>query len=102
MALLLGRPPSEITELGATDFDLLHRYWNEEPWGPWRDNLHTAILAREVRRGNFKGQHDIGMFMLSEMTVRKTKERQTSAKQSVFGALKMLAGKKQKREKVKK
>lgn len=27
------------------------RYWLTEPWGPWRDNLHAALLAREVRRG---------------------------------------------------
>lgn len=26
------------------------RYWDEEPWGPWRDNLHTAIIAKEIRR----------------------------------------------------
>jgi hypothetical protein len=25
-------------------------YWSVEPWGPWRDNLHAAIIAREVRR----------------------------------------------------
>lgn len=26
------------------------RYWETEPWGPWRDNMHIAILAREIRR----------------------------------------------------
>jgi hypothetical protein len=25
-------------------------YFVAEPWGPWRDNMHTAILAREIRR----------------------------------------------------
>lgn len=25
-------------------------YWNEEPWGAWRDNLHAAMLAREVAK----------------------------------------------------
>lgn len=30
------------------------RYWDEEPWGPWRDNMHMAVLAREVRRPQLK------------------------------------------------
>lgn len=29
-------------------------YWREEPWGPWRDNIHAAIIAREVLRGRLK------------------------------------------------
>jgi len=30
------------------------RFWRAEPWGPYRDNLHTAILAREIRRPQLK------------------------------------------------
>jgi hypothetical protein len=30
--------------------ELLNRYWLEEPWGAWRDNIHTAIIAREIAR----------------------------------------------------
>jgi hypothetical protein len=26
------------------------KYWNTEPWGPYRDNMHIGILAREIRR----------------------------------------------------
>lgn len=47
---LLGLPPSAVDDLPAADLSLLERYWAEEPWGPWRDNLHAAIIAREVRR----------------------------------------------------
>lgn len=41
-------------DLPPQDFDLLLRYWLEEPWGPWRDNLHAAIIAREARRFRMK------------------------------------------------
>lgn len=30
------------------------KFWEEEPWGPYRDNLHAAIIAREVRRRYLK------------------------------------------------
>lgn len=29
----------------STEFDLWQQYWNQEPWGPYRDNLHTGIIA---------------------------------------------------------
>lgn len=44
--------------------DLLRRYWAEEPWGPWRDNLHTAMVCREIRSTAFKGKHELKSFML--------------------------------------
>lgn len=46
----LGCSPSEVDDLPAQDFDLLVRFYEEEPWGAWRDNMHAAIIAREVRR----------------------------------------------------
>lgn len=30
------------------------RYWDEEPWGPVRDNMHAAVIAREIRRPQLK------------------------------------------------
>ena len=30
------------------------RYWNEEPWGSYRDNIHAAMLAIELRRPQSK------------------------------------------------
>lgn len=35
--------------LPADDYELLERYFAEEPWGPWRDNMHAAIIAAELR-----------------------------------------------------
>lgn len=40
--------PSKVDELPASDYALLQRYWNWEPWGPYRDNIHAAIIATKV------------------------------------------------------
>lgn len=92
MSLALKILPSEVEDIGSRDFDMLRRYWLEEPWGTWRDNLHAAMIAREVRRGNFKGQHQLETFMV----VGKTKviERQKTAKKGVFSMLKHIAQRK--------
>lgn len=47
---LLGVPPHEVRALPSDDYELLERYFAEEPWGPWRDNMHAAIIATEIRR----------------------------------------------------
>lgn len=38
-----------MRDLPYPDYELLCRYWAEEPWGPWRDNMHAAMIAAEVR-----------------------------------------------------
>jgi hypothetical protein len=30
------------------------RYWNEEPWGAYRDNLHAAMLCIQFLRPHVK------------------------------------------------
>lgn len=50
LASFLHCAPSEVDDLPAPDYDLLVRYYAEEPWGAWRDNMHAAMIAREVRR----------------------------------------------------
>jgi hypothetical protein len=50
----MGIPPSLVEQMGAKDFDLLARYWEAEPWGPWRDNMHAALICREIRRPYLK------------------------------------------------
>jgi len=39
-----------LDALPSREIERWRRYWTEEPWGPWRDNMHTALLAVEVRR----------------------------------------------------
>lgn len=90
MSLAIGILPSEVSELGAQDYDLLQRYWYEEPWGSYRDNVHMAVIAREVRRANYKGEHKLDDFMLKSPERRVSDERS-----SVFNMFRgMLRGRK--------
>lgn len=65
-------------------------YWRVEPWGPWRDNVHAAIIAREIQRPQLKrGQaHKIPLdrFMLIDPD-----ERQRRANQQLFTMLQALS-----------
>lgn len=74
--------------MGASDYDLLRRYWYEESWGTYRDNLHAAIIAREVRRTTFKGEHKLADFMFQRPERRRADERS-----GVFNLFRALAHK---------
>jgi len=87
VSLALGIPPSEVPELSASDYDLLQRYWIEEPWGPYRDNLHAAIISREIRRGNFKGEHQLKDFLLVSPNKKAADERS-----GLFGLFRSMVG----------
>jgi hypothetical protein len=50
LAALLGRPLAEIDELSDREYRSWLRYWAEEPWGPYRDNMHAAMLAVQILR----------------------------------------------------
>lgn len=43
--------------------DLLIRYWDMEPWGPWRDNFHAAVISRAVYRTVTNDQVNLDQFM---------------------------------------
>lgn len=77
VAGLLGMPPSDVDQLPTQDVDLLARYWHEEPWGPWRDNLHAAIIAREVRRGLVRNRTPVPLdpFMVKAEEIRQAENR---------------------------
>lgn len=66
----------------ATDFDLLALYWRHEPWGPWRDNLHAALIAREIRRPYFKDQ---AKNLLSDFMVRDPTTQQEDRSKKIAG-----------------
>lgn len=78
----MGKSPTEIREFSATDFDLLAMYWKAEPWGPWRDNMHAALIAREIRRPWLKDptKNDIGDFIL-----KPDEERQEENQKKLAG-----------------
>lgn len=80
--MLTGRLPSELRQIPARDFDLLALYWKHEPWGPWRDNLHTALIAREVRRPLVKDQRKN---LLSDFMIRDPAERAEEGSKKIAG-----------------
>lgn len=85
----MGCLPSEVEAIPATDYDLLLRYWEEEPFGAWRDNAHAAIIAREVRKLGTKRGRRVPMddFML----LHPEKRREGNVRAFV-AALRAMAG----------
>ena len=81
--------------MGCADYDLLQRYWREEPWGAYRDNVHAAIIAREIRRGTVKGAHAIKDFLLQTAERREQEEqsRAQEGRKGLFGMFRAMAGK---------
>jgi hypothetical protein len=64
------------------------RYWREEPWGPWRDNLHAAIIAREIARPNLRPG---SKYSLSDAFYRPVEEKVTDGRMRVINFLKLIA-----------
>jgi hypothetical protein len=73
IAVQFGILPSEVAGIPVQDYDLLLRYWEVEPWGAWRDNLHAAIIAREVRRPYLRkgASNDLDDFMVMDPEIRR-------------------------------
>lgn len=65
-------------------------YWRCEPWGSWRDNLHVAILAREIRRPQLRKGVRIDM---NDFMVRSPAERKAEAASNLLTFLKSVAKK---------
>lgn len=63
--------------LTAREYFDWQSYWVEEPWGAWRDNVHTAILAREVIRPHMKenAKIDLDVFMVHHPEDDKRRKR---------------------------
>ncbi len=92
ISLLLGRPPSEVEALPVTDLTLLAAYWADEPWGPWRDNVHAAIVAAAVINSSNpppKRPVNYTRFML-----RPRKAGQAENRGSLLSALRLMARRK--------
>lgn len=71
LAALLGCTVEEMLErLTPAQYHRWEVYWVHEPWGPWRDNLHAAIIAREVRAPYVRrgSQIDMDDFMIRRRT----------------------------------
>lgn len=40
------------------------QYYFFEPWGTWRDNMHAALIAREIRRVHVKNPPKLEDYLL--------------------------------------
>jgi len=67
---------------------LWQRYYEQEPWGPWRDNVHTALIAAEVRR---VWQRPRSHPKLSDFMVRSPLERTADVEKALFTVLRNMA-----------
>lgn len=45
LALALGKSVREVEEFGASELGEWESYWRQEPWGPYRDNLHAGLIC---------------------------------------------------------
>lgn len=77
---------------------MLQRFWLHEPWGPWRDNLHAAMLAIEIRRPYLKkgAKSRIGDFMIrhpDELAEEQESQRRTATR-NLYHLFKSIAKRK--------
>jgi hypothetical protein len=54
LAALLGCSIGDLLELPARELDRWRLYWAEEPWGPYRDNMHAAMIVTELLKPHLK------------------------------------------------
>ena len=90
LAALLGYADIDEMKRSMTQRSYLgwQRYWDKEPWGPWRDNIHTAIIARELRRPQVRRGTRIP---LEQFFVRDPEERRQEGINGFFGFLQAVA-----------
>jgi hypothetical protein len=65
------------------------RYFEVEPWGPWRDNLHAAVIAREVRRTMQTKRGS--KISLDQFMLKTSGERAVEAEKKVIATLGAIA-----------
>lgn len=70
------------------------RYWEDEPWGPYRDNLHAALIAKEVRRPQLRKG---ATTKLDDFMISNPLARQADAARGLIEFLKMVSEKKARR-----
>lgn len=81
----------------ARDYEMLQRFWMHEPWGAYRDNVHAAIIAAEIRRPNLKKGARVKLddFMLrhpADVEEQQARDRNTATR-NLFQFLKAIATK---------
>lgn len=92
VSIALGRTPTEVRAMSASDMNQMSRYWAEEPWGPYRDNLHAGMVAAAVMNASGRYKKPVR----AEQFLIKVRDRAADGKR-LLTALKMLATKKRKK-----
>lgn len=64
------------------------RFWLEEPWGPWRDNLHAAMICRELRRPQVTSGATI---RLDDFMIRQPAVQLAEAENNLWNFLSLIA-----------
>jgi hypothetical protein len=77
LASLLGRSLSEIDELPVQELERWAKYWSEEPWGAYRDNLHAALIVSELLKPHLERGAKLSLldFMFEHPEDRKKRSR---------------------------
>lgn len=73
-------------------------YWEIEPWGAWRDNFHTAMLASLIARANGAKDVSVKDFMY-QPRARAEDPSTLSSAAGLFSWLRARVKKKPKRSK---
>lgn len=75
---MLGRTVEEAkASLSLSAYRDWQLYWIEEPWGPFRDNLHAAIVAAQVQalRSKKGSRIKLDQFMVMDPSARRRENR---------------------------
>jgi hypothetical protein len=76
LAALLGRSIGELLELPEREVVRWWKYWNEEPWGPYRDNWHAARICAAALAPHVKdAKVDLTDFMFEHPEDTKDRKR---------------------------
>jgi hypothetical protein len=54
LGALLGLDLGGVGALPHRELLRWRRYWNEEPWGSYRDNMHAAMIVSELLKPHYK------------------------------------------------
>lgn len=66
------------------ELDSWQLFWNEEPWGAYRDNMHAALIIANLLRPHMEDPAravDLHAFMFENPLDRRERERQATALQ---------------------
>lgn len=91
LASLLGLSLGALEELPQRELDRWARYWSEEPWGTYRDNMHAALIIRELLKPHLPENSKVPP--LSDYMFEHEEDRKQRARQKLLAELTMVTRK---------